>query len=138
MEARDAARANHGPTFKAFPLPSRTGLRDPLSQPDSKVILGPGPRHRRGERASSSPGRRLGDGDTRGDVGFGAGGFSRSLFPFRRLSPGVGGARGQGLSARCPPSLRVRKPAGFSPVWVTPDASPPREPRSRRSLPTSA
>ncbi|CAM9940771.1 unnamed protein product, partial [Bubo scandiacus] len=38
MEARDAARANHGSVFKAFPLPSRAGLRDPLSQPDSKFL----------------------------------------------------------------------------------------------------
>ncbi|XP_054662920.1 sentrin-specific protease 1 isoform X2 [Grus americana] len=38
MEARDAARPNHGSTFKAFPLPSRTGLRDPLSQPDSEFL----------------------------------------------------------------------------------------------------
>ncbi|KAM9252099.1 sentrin-specific protease 1 [Cariama cristata] len=38
MEARDTARANHGSTFKAFHLPSRAGLRDPLSQPDSKFL----------------------------------------------------------------------------------------------------
>ncbi|NXF54139.1 SENP1 protease, partial [Oceanites oceanicus] len=38
MEARDAARAIPGSTFKAFPLPSRASLRDPLSQPDSKFL----------------------------------------------------------------------------------------------------
>ncbi|NXI97695.1 SENP1 protease, partial [Psophia crepitans] len=38
MEARDAAGPNRGPTFKAFPLPPRTGLRDPLCQPDSEFF----------------------------------------------------------------------------------------------------
>ncbi|KAM6330767.1 sentrin-specific protease 1 isoform 1-T2 [Alca torda] len=33
MEARDAARPNHGSAFKAFP-----GPRDPLCQPDSKFL----------------------------------------------------------------------------------------------------
>ncbi|KAM6294429.1 sentrin-specific protease 1 [Aegotheles albertisi] len=38
MEARDAARANHGSGFRAFPLPSPAGPRDPLGRPDSKLL----------------------------------------------------------------------------------------------------
>ncbi|XP_055649245.1 sentrin-specific protease 1, partial [Falco peregrinus] len=38
MEARDAARGSHGSAFKAFALPPRAGLREPLSQPDSKFL----------------------------------------------------------------------------------------------------
>ncbi|KAM6389825.1 LOW QUALITY PROTEIN: sentrin-specific protease 1 [Rhynochetos jubatus] len=46
MEARDEARGSPGSAFKAFPQPSRAGLRDPLCQPDSKVRRpgDPGPR----------------------------------------------------------------------------------------------
>lgn len=68
MEARDTARANHGSVFKAFPLPSRAGLRDPLSQPDSKVRRPADPRPRSpgpGVAAASSP-RSLPGGGTRG------------------------------------------------------------------------
>ncbi|XP_075301775.1 sentrin-specific protease 1 isoform X2 [Opisthocomus hoazin] len=38
MEARDAARVPHGSTFKAFPLPSLPGPREPLARPDSKFL----------------------------------------------------------------------------------------------------
>lgn len=44
MEARDAARPNHGSAFKAFP-----GPRDPLGQPDSKVRSRGHRRHRASE-----------------------------------------------------------------------------------------
>lgn len=131
MEARDAARANHGSVFKAFPLSSRAGLRDPLSQPDSKVrrpadpcLRSPGP----GVAAASSP-RSLPGG---AHVVLGASGFSGPLSPFLWCPCGSEAPVGRVSLRSIPRALSSKPPGGFdSPISVMPSTSALREPRLR-------